>query len=644
MDLFTSAAAAGLTKVFFDALKEEEKKAISYLLERMLKPIKNGNDKLSLIFGTDSETYLWSMYEKCSRVKTILNRNSPVKISDCFVSPDFCFKNEKGILSEISLNSFLEELIGGQSKNIITGLAGSGKSILLKYIFNQIVLRGYSGFPIFFEFRNLYKNPNETENILFKAICESIKNKVPNFNENKLRLGLESGSFYLLLDGFDEVPLEKREKIRDEIILLSEKYQQCPIIITSRPSRDFISWSGFREININKFDKQKIIEYIKKIPFDEEKKSDFITQVIEISYDPGQKISFYTQNKDFLSNPLLASMMLLVYDKRNKFPKNKYAFYSKCYDTLSEEHDSLKGSYKRELFSPLNIEEISSIFMYFCVLSYKNSIFSFQKENCLSYIQKSVDMFSKSTTEKLIDRTLVLKDFCESLSILQEDGSHYEFIHRSFQEYFYAKFSVVNSNIKMKRIVDSILFNSEYNNILSLIDSVNHELYEKEFILKIIDYLVEKIETVKNKKDYVAIFFDEIRGYYGVFDLYISEHSHDYRHYFSLECSNSLETRELSRVYVNILMDHIDKYYSNILHKYKEKMYKCMWDISNFNFDITNNGSKYVNFIPEEQLEKSKSYLYCETIYDLIKETRTRIEEINRKIDDSWENEFSLFP
>ena len=77
--------------------------------------------------------YLAANYAKCETLKTLLNRNDPIALTDCFVAPDF---NLKGAI--ISSTAFLDHINQSGDKVVITGLAGSGKSVFLKYSFSGL--------------------------------------------------------------------------------------------------------------------------------------------------------------------------------------------------------------------------------------------------------------------------------------------------------------------------------------------------------------------------------------------------------------------------------------------------------------------------------------------------------------------------
>lgn len=48
--------------------------------------------------------------------------------------------------------------------------------------------------------------------------------------------------------------------------------------------------------------------------------------------------------KEFLKNPLLVTLLFIVYDYKTTIPFKKHFFYSQIYDALYEGHDLSKGA------------------------------------------------------------------------------------------------------------------------------------------------------------------------------------------------------------------------------------------------------------------------------------------------------------
>ena len=428
-----------------------------------LKFAKDKYDVIRFVLNKGLPAYLEANYAKCETLKTLLNRNDPIPLEDCFVAPDFHTRGEISSSAE-----FLEDVNQSGAKVVITGLAGSGKSVFLKYSFRRVIEKGYSYYPIFFELRSL-NSVSAKSGILLSEVFSSINSCCDAFTRVQFKHGLGSGAFYFLLDGFDELRQELRDLVGSEITNLARTHHKCAIVVSSRPSDDFVSWEGFAEAALQPFDLDKVIDYISKLKFDEEKKKDFLTDLQE---------GLFEKNKDFLSNPLLSAMMLLTYDAFGEIPAKRHIFYSKCFDVLAREHDASKGRYKRELFSKLAIDNLEHVFMYFCALSYVDRQFSFSEQEVPKYVRRAI---SACGIEE--DVQPVIKDFRESISILERVGLIYEFAHRSFQEYFYAKFVVADRKLSLERKIGWLCDNVLGDDTLEMIADMDRSYFEDEFLL-----------------------------------------------------------------------------------------------------------------------------------------------------------------
>ena len=467
------------------------KKATAILIDKIsIRFAKNKYDAIKFHLSEGLPNYLSANYAKCETLKTLLNRNDPIALKDCFVEPDFNLKGKT-----ISSAEFLNQVSQSANKIVITGLAGSGKSVFLKYSFRSVIENEYSYYPIFYELRSLNGLSPKSE-FLVSEIFQSIKSCCDSFTKAQFNHGLKTGAFYFLLDGFDELKQEIREQVSWEIQELARIHHKCSIIIASRPSRDFLSWEGFPEAALLPFDLEKVVNYISRLRFDEENKRDFLADL---------KGGLFEKNKDFLSNPLLSAMMLLTYDSFGEIPEKRHIFYSKCFDVLAREHDASKGRYKREVFSDIAMDQLETVFMYFCALSYVDRQFSFDETQMQKYVSDAV-----SACGLEIDVDAVIKDFRESISIMELVGLNYEFAHRSFQEYFYAKFVITDRKLSLENKIGWLCKSFASDDTIEMIADMDKTYFEDEFLLprtKLLDVKISKIDQEVNPAGVLSKFF-----------------------------------------------------------------------------------------------------------------------------------------
>ena len=127
----------------------------------------------------------------------------------------------------------VKNLIEISNSLIITGIAGTGKSTLMKYLFLDSI-KNEIGIPIFIEIRNV-------KNDIFSDLFEILKKSNFPQDVDLFKKTLKSGKFIIFLDGIDEVSPEIRDKINSEILDMRESFSNNVYMVTSRPYDNFIS-------------------------------------------------------------------------------------------------------------------------------------------------------------------------------------------------------------------------------------------------------------------------------------------------------------------------------------------------------------------------------------------------------------------
>ena len=463
------------------------------LLEKAPSIATDAYKKLEFLVNKGLPAYLEAQNARCEFIRTLLNRDKPVAIEAAFVKPTFR-SGEAALTTEDVLHKAGSEL----ERTIIIGPAGSGKSVFLKYAFRKVIELGDTHYPIFFELRDLNKHAGKKLDIE-QCIFDSIASVCEGFTKAQFKFGLKRGAFYLFLDGFDEVALLLREELELGMCDLARKYPKCPIVMSSRPSEEFASWEGYSSARLQPFSEEQAVAFIKKIQFDKARKDEFLEALTS---------GLYKKHTDFLSNPLLASMMLLTYDEYGDIPAKRHIFFEKCFQVLLREHDVSKGRYRRQFYTGLEYHEIENLFMFFCTYSYLDRAFSFDNAKMKKYSEEATEAISVD-----VNINDVVKDFVESLSIIQQDGGHFEFTHRSFQEYFFAKFVVTDRDHSLSDKLSELGSFLEFDDTVGMISEMNHSYFCDDFLLpeaRRLKKAMDKIDVNKRPSSILTKLFDSV--------------------------------------------------------------------------------------------------------------------------------------
>ncbi|QOW48894.1 MULTISPECIES: NACHT domain-containing NTPase [unclassified Acinetobacter] len=534
---------------------------VSELIRQFTLPVYSGiknlktdaSNKIRVTLGSCFTDYLLRNYERYSKTKTLLYREMPVKLKDFYVRTDLRINSQ--IIDE---NKFIDE-IEKNKRIVVLGSAGCGKSTFCKSIFVELVERSKGIFPIFIELRHLNSLSDKS---LYSYILNSMISINSSFNKEQLDYALKLGKILLILDGFDEVNIEYRDKLEQEILYLSNNYHEIRILISSRNNERFSSWDEFFQYKIEPLDKNKALSLINKLDYDRVVKNAFIDILDK---------KLYQSHHSFSSNPLLLTMMLLTYDQIAEIPNKLHLFYEQAFLTLFNKHDSLKSMYKRKSFTGLALDDFKKCLEAFSILTYCDRAYYIEEAKINFYISNAIKI---SNIDASCDE--FLKDLLESVCILQRDGLGYSFTHRSFQEYFTAQFLVNRSIDKKYELFDKLYKVNGGDNILLMVYDINSDLIEKEWVIPKIKKINLNFNELNQQGDYLGILervysgisiYDEEDGY-GV-GYAMGSVSNKYCHFFHF--LNNLYANDFFNFYLlkkELISELKDSYFEEQLLEY----------------------------------------------------------------------------
>ncbi|MDA2412171.1 NACHT domain-containing protein [Bacillus thuringiensis] len=450
-------------------------------IEKVFKGVyKKGEDKYNeLIIKTGSafEEYLNASVNKFNNVKTIIYSHKPVPLYQFYV--DINVKCEEDLINTENINNLLEY------DNFITifGSGGTGKSTLFKHLFLNTI-EETNLIPIFLELKNVnYKNYENFEDFMY----ESLTNLNFSLEKKYFLKSLNNGGYVIFLDGYDEVKDSEKQKISNEIIRITNKYNDNHYFISSRKNSMLErGWDNFCDFTMEPLNLEGATNLIKNLNYDEEIKSKFLFELKEGT--------LYNKHRSFCSNPLLLTIMLLTYQEFAEIPDKLHIFYGRAFDVLYSKHDATKGSFVREKRlekKGLASDDFKKVLSTFSAISYADSQITFEKDSLLEYIQKA-----KQFIELEFDSNDFLIDLVESVCILTLDGSEYKYQHRSFQEYFTAKFINNLTDEDQKEFLFTLL--EEKSTTLTKVDEVFNMLFEMNQTKMEKNLIMPMLEEIKN--------------------------------------------------------------------------------------------------------------------------------------------------
>lgn len=389
--------------------------------------------------------YLKAATAYYSTKKTLLYAERPHPFYDLYVCNDLKYSKTRthDFKEESTISDVTIEKLDTESKYvIIQGTGGIGKSMLLTHLFLSSAeqINNTNKIPIFL----LLKDYKESICGIVDFIWKSVREYDLEVPQNDIIELLQQKRLVLLLDGLDEIQSTVIDSFNKDLEAFIKSYPGNNIIMTSRPVYSFLSYSKFSLFYIQELSKEQAIELVKKLEFwDIEGKNSFLEAL---------NSKLYYSHRQFASNPLLLTIMLMTYSSFGEVPAKMHVFYSKAYETMSRLHDASKGSFKRPLHTKLTPEEFAKYFAQFCARTYKDEILEFDLRIFTTYMNK---VLKKAIPEhKNIPPRDFLLDLTDNLCIMYHEGEQYYFIHRSFQEYFAAVYFASEYDSNLRKVGD----------------------------------------------------------------------------------------------------------------------------------------------------------------------------------------------
>lgn len=390
--------------------------------------------------ATPFDTYLKKATDFYSTVKTLLYSEAPRKFRDFYVPNDVTLKSLNTDCTGKIKSRPIEVLAVEHYGNlIIRGTGGIGKSMMMRHLFLHFAEQFTDGsiLPVLVPLKNFTNQVVNLETFIFNAAYEFDH----DMTFEQFETVLKAGKCLVLLDGLDEIPSNARHHFDNILVSFIKAYKRNHIVVSSRPTSNFVQFGHFLVFDVEPFSKEKALELIDKLDYhDPESKAKFRD-------DLDKKL--YRSHQQFASNPLLLTIMLMTYTSYGEVPAKRHVFYAKAYETMARLHDASKGAYVRPMHTGLTPEDFAVYFAEFCARTYRAEVLEFDERIFNNYMEKVIQHQHRKIDAKPRD---FLLDLTDNLCIMYKEGEKYYFIHRSFQEYFSAVFFSNQMDDQLERI------------------------------------------------------------------------------------------------------------------------------------------------------------------------------------------------
>lgn len=435
----------------------------------LTKKLERSNNILEYSLGDKFEEYLQRSYKKYSILNTIVLHNQQQLLKNLYLPLRVI--STDGIESRFVIDDFDDAFLPFYKKVLITDTAGMGKSTILKKLFLSIVDLN-KGIPILIELRRLSKGKG-----IIREIIEQLNPINESYNEDLILDLIKSGDFIFLFDGFDEILTEERSYITTEIENFISKAHNNLFLMTSRPEGALASFGDFKQFKISPLVPDEAYQLLSKYNPTGEIAELLIKKIKESAFD---------NIKEFLTNPLLVSLLYTAFEYKQTIPFKKHIFYRQVFDAFFESHDLTKGdSYNRSKYCKLDIDDFHRVLRfvgYSCLIKGK---IEFTKDEILLLLSEA-SSFVIGIEFKESD---FLMDLVKTVPLFTIDGIYYKWSHKSLQEYFAAQFIYLDSKSKQKDILIKLYTSNEnerFLNVLDLYYSIDYKSFKEIIVYDIL--------------------------------------------------------------------------------------------------------------------------------------------------------------
>lgn len=396
--------------------------------------------------------YYHRTYKRLAVINTMVFNNSQRFLTDIYLPLTISAKDPRLNKLKAKINGFPKKISDDYGNILITDTAGMGKSTLMKLIFLDIIDKNL-GIPLFIELRRLSRAKKVVD-----EIKEQLSSINKNFNDELLLELLSEGDFIIILDGYDEIPLAERDQVTSDIQEFITKAFQNRFFITSRPENALMSFGNFKEFKIEPLTKKEAFELLRKY----DNQGSISSLLIKKLEEDGM-----SNIEEFMTNPLLVSLLFTAFEHKQTIPFKKYLFYRQVYDANFELHDLTKGdSYTHNKYSKLEIDDFHRVLRHIGFNCFTNQTIEFSKDEILKLIAES----KKSCVGLSFSESDFLVDIIKTVPLFTQDGNYYRWAHKSLQEYFAAQYIYLDSKERQSKILEFMYNSPKIKDFINVLD------------------------------------------------------------------------------------------------------------------------------------------------------------------------------
>lgn len=319
-------------------------------------------------------------------------------------------------------------------KLMLLGKPGAGKTTFLKRLATLCNAGSFQKHrvPIFITLKDL-GDSSEKPNLL-SYVSQWLKEMGVQEPQSAEQI-LNEGRGFLLLDGLDEVNEKSSKQVLQEIQSFSDRFPQNTFVVSCRIAAKEFVFQRFTEVEVADFDDDQIEDFADR--WFQGKQLDGKTERFL------EKLKGYSRIRELATNPLLLTLLCLVFETRTDFPANRSELYKEGLDVLLKKWDGTRNIEREKVYRELSLKRKEDLLSELAFMTFEQSNYFFKQKDAERVIEGYIQNLpnAQAAPEALrLDSEGVLKSIEAQHGLLVERARGiYSFSHLTFHEYFTAR-------------------------------------------------------------------------------------------------------------------------------------------------------------------------------------------------------------